>query len=97
MEIKAYSDATIVTKISSFISGLPMKNRLFVKQIDIDALLADSTILKNLCHDLSSEDIQQIENNNVDLITRTFNLVKGLPASLKPDRIIEDEIEAKIM
>lgn len=96
MEIKAYSDATIVTKISSFISGLPMKNRLFVKQIDIDALLAESTILKNLCHDLSSEDIQQIENNNVDLITRTFNLVKGLPASLKPDRIIEDEIEAKL-
>ena len=95
-ETKAYLDATIVAKVSSFISSLPMKNRLFGKKIDIDALLADSTILKNLCHDLSFEDIQQIENNNVDLITRAFKLVKGLPTSLKPDRIIEDKIETKL-
>lgn len=95
-EVDISPDISVVTKVSSFLSKLPVKRRLFGKEIDEKALLADNTILKDFYDALSIQDIQGIDNSNVNLMTKAFNLVNRLPASLKPDRLIEDKLKERL-
>lgn len=87
------NDEDIVTKLSSFLSALPMKHyKLFSKTLDEKALLENKNILENFCNGLSFEDIQKIENSNVGLVLKVSNLIEKFPKQLMLDRIIEDDM-----